>query len=117
MTEHVWSYGPSSGHLPGTDLTGWKVEATDGRIGKVDKHSDEVGNAFLVVDTGTWIFGKEVLLPASTVTRVDLEEKAVHVGLTKEQIKGAPEFQSDKHLAEVQRREEIGAYYRTGGFF
>ncbi|MFE5524246.1 PRC-barrel domain containing protein, partial [Streptomyces virginiae] len=43
MTENVWSYQPTSGHLAGTDLTGYKVEATDGSIGKVDKHSDEVG--------------------------------------------------------------------------
>ncbi|KOG44739.1 PRC domain containing protein, partial [Streptomyces virginiae] len=26
MTEHVWSYQPTSGHLAGTDLTGYKVE-------------------------------------------------------------------------------------------
>ncbi|MFJ6374036.1 PRC-barrel domain containing protein, partial [Streptomyces virginiae] len=49
MTENVWSYQPTAGHLAGTDLTGYKVEATDGSIGKVDKHSDEVGDAYLVV--------------------------------------------------------------------
>ncbi|MFB7026809.1 MULTISPECIES: PRC-barrel domain containing protein [unclassified Streptomyces] len=117
MAENVWSYGQAFGHLVGTDLSGWRVEATDGHIGKVDKHSDEVGDAYLVVDTGVWIFGKEVLLPASTVTRIDLEEHTVHLGLTKEQIKNAPEFHSDKHLADQQYREEIAVHYRTGGPF
>ncbi|GGT78326.1 MULTISPECIES: PRC-barrel domain-containing protein [Streptomyces] len=117
MSENAWSFAETSGHLSGTDLTGWRVEATDGHIGKVDKHSDEVGDAYLVVDTGMWIFGKEVLLPASTVTRVDLVEQAVYVDRTKEQIKAAPEFHSDKHLADQQYREEIGIYYRTGGPF
>ncbi|MFB6826613.1 PRC-barrel domain containing protein, partial [Streptomyces virginiae] len=28
MTENVWSYRPTSGHLAGADLTGYKVEAT-----------------------------------------------------------------------------------------
>ncbi|MFD5677699.1 PRC-barrel domain-containing protein, partial [Streptomyces sp. NPDC127040] len=91
VTEHVWSYTSTAGHLAGTDLTGYKVEATDGSIGKVDKHSDEVGDAYLVVDTGVWIFGKEVLLPASTVIRIDADDKKVYVDRTKEQIKDAPE--------------------------
>ncbi|WP_371680911.1 PRC-barrel domain-containing protein [Streptomyces sp. NBC_01276] len=117
MTENVWNYQPASGHLSGTDLTGYKVEATDGRIGKVDKHSDEVGDAYLVVDTGVWIFGKEVLLPASTVVRIDHEEKTVFVERAKEQIKDAPEFHRDKHLGDAGYREELGTYYGTGAPF
>ncbi|MDH6539849.1 PRC-barrel domain-containing protein [Streptomyces sp. SPB4] len=117
MTENVWNYQPTSGHLAGTDLTGYKVEAADGSIGKVDKHSDEVGDAYLVVDTGVWIFGKEVLLPASTVVRIDPEDKRVFVSRTKEQIKDAPEFHRDKHLGDTRYREELGAYYGIGGPF
>lgn len=117
MTEHVWSYKSTSGHLAGTDLTGFKVEAVDGDIGKVDEHSDEVGDAYLVVDTGVWIFGKEVLLPASTVVRVDPEEKKAYVDRTKEQIKSAPEFHRDKHLGNAGYHEELGTYYGTGAPF
>ncbi|MET8454205.1 PRC-barrel domain-containing protein [Streptomyces sp. NPDC005209] len=111
MTEGVWSYRSTSGHLAGADLTGYKVEATDGSIGKVDKHSDEVGDAYLVVDTGIWIFGKEVLLPASTVVRIDPEDKKILVDRTREQIKNAPEFHRDKHLGDAGYREELGTYY------
>ncbi|MFF4174165.1 PRC-barrel domain-containing protein [Streptomyces sp. NPDC001744] len=114
MAENVWSYGQAFAHLVGTDLAGWRVEATDGHVGKVDKHSEEAGDAYLVVDTGGWIFGKEVLLPASTVTRIDLEGKSVHVGLTRDRIKGAPEFRADEHLADRQHREEIAVYYGEG---
>lgn len=117
MTEHVWSYKPTAGHLTGSDLTGYKVEATDGAIGKVDKHSAEAGDAYLVVDTGVWIFGKEVLLPASTVVRIDEAEEAIYVSGTKEQIKNAPEFHRDKHLGDVVYREELGTYYSHGGPF
>ncbi|MGW6686226.1 PRC-barrel domain-containing protein [Streptomyces sp. NPDC054961] len=114
MTEHVWSYQSAVDHLAGADLTGYKVEATDGDIGKVDKHSYEVGDAYLVVDTGIWIFGKEVLLPASTVVRIDAGEEKVYVDATKEQIKDAPEFHRDKHLADAEYRAELGTYYSTG---
>ncbi|GGU97382.1 hypothetical protein GCM10010275_39700 [Streptomyces litmocidini] len=117
MAESVWNYGQAFSHLVGTDLTGWGVEATDGHVGKVDKHSHEIDDSYLVVDTGVWIFGKEVLLPASTVTHVDLENHTVHLDLTKDQIKAAPEFRSDEHLADQQRREEIAVHYRTGGPF
>ncbi|MEV7729823.1 PRC-barrel domain-containing protein [Streptomyces sp. NPDC101733] len=117
MTEHVWSYTSTADYLRGTDLTGYKVEATDGSIGKVDKHSDEVGDAYLVVDTGVWIFGKEVLLPASTVVRVDVDEHKVFVDRTREQIKDAPEFHRDQHLGDSGYREELGTYYGTGAPF
>ncbi|WP_329275426.1 PRC-barrel domain-containing protein [Streptomyces sp. NBC_00691] len=115
MTEHIWSYKSTTGHLAGTDLTGYKVEATDGSIGKVDKHSDEVDDAYLVVDTGPWIFGKEVLLPAGTVHHVDVDERKIFVDGTKEQIKDAPEFHRDTHLDDPAYRHELGSYYMLGG--
>ncbi|MFJ9548165.1 PRC-barrel domain containing protein [Streptomyces erythrochromogenes] len=87
---------------------------SDGGIGKVDKHSGEVGDAYLVVDTGVWIFGKEVLLPASTVVGIDPEDRKVFVGRTEEQIKDAPEFHRDQHLGNAGYREELGTYYGTG---
>ncbi|WP_327308435.1 hypothetical protein OG730_37360 [Streptomyces sp. NBC_01298] len=48
--------------------------------------------------TGVWIFGKEVLLPVGTVTRVYPQEKQVYVDRTKEQIESAPELHRDRHL-------------------
>ncbi|MFD7033667.1 PRC-barrel domain-containing protein [Streptomyces sp. NPDC059917] len=111
MTENVWGYRGTSGRLAGEDLTGYKVEATDGAIGKVDKHSDEVGSAYIVVDTGPWIFGKEVLLPAGTVIRIDADDKKIYVDRTKEQIKNAPEFDRDKHLGDADYHRQVGGYY------
>ncbi|MEV6261483.1 PRC-barrel domain-containing protein [Streptomyces sp. NPDC051784] len=111
MSDNLWGYQPSSGHTAGADLTGYKVEATDGTIGKVDKHSDEVGSAYLVVDTGVWIFGKDVLLPAGTVKAIDLESHTVHVDLTKAQIKDSPEFDKHKHADDPGYHAQVGGYY------
>lgn len=86
----IWGYQPTTGYTAGTNLTGYKVEATDGSIGKVDKHSDEVGSSCIVVDTGVWIFGKHVLLPAGTITLIDASEKKIHVSRTKAEIKDSP---------------------------
>jgi len=35
-----WSYRPSAGYQSGIDLTGYKVAATDGDIGKVDQATE-----------------------------------------------------------------------------
>jgi hypothetical protein len=111
MSESMWGYQPTSGRTAGTSLIGYKVEATDGSIGKVDKHSDDVGSAYLVVDTGVWIFGKHVLLPAGTVSRIDSDAEKIFVDRTKAQIKDAPEFDKDKHIGDAGYHEQVGGYY------
>ncbi|MEU1535825.1 PRC-barrel domain-containing protein [Streptomyces fagopyri] len=111
MSDNLWGYQTTTGHTVGTDLIGYKVEATDGSIGKVDKHSDEVNSSYLVVDTGVWIFGKHVLLPAGTVRTVEHAERKIYVNLTKDQIKGSPEFDMDKHLGDAGYHSQVGGYY------
>jgi hypothetical protein len=91
-------------------IAGFHVEAADGHIGSIDEASYEVGGAYLVVDTGPWIFGRKVLLPAGTVQRVDRDERKVYVDRTKQQIKDSPEY--DKETFSTPRyREQVGAYY------
>jgi hypothetical protein len=90
MNENMRDCRPTAGHTEGDNLTGYKVEATDGSIGTVDKHSNEVGSSYLVIDTGVWILGKQVLLPAGTVSRIDTEDEKIYVELTRAEIKDAP---------------------------
>ncbi|MFE3558925.1 PRC-barrel domain containing protein [Streptomyces sp. NPDC059193] len=110
MAENVWAYRVGVDYLA-ADLTGYGVEALDGGIGKVDKHSDEVTDAYLVVDTGVWILGKEVLLPAGLVSRVDHVAEKVYVDRTKDQIKAAPEFHREEQLGNPDHREALGSHY------
>jgi hypothetical protein len=86
------------------------VEATDGHIGSIDEASYEVGAAYLVVDTGPWIFGRKVLLPAGTVDRVDRDRNTVYVDRTKNQIKESPEYDKDT-FSSPGYREQVGTYY------
>jgi hypothetical protein len=111
MQDNMWGYPATSGYQAGADLTGFSVEATDGSIGKVDKHSEDVGSAYIVVDTGMWIFGKHVLLPAGTITSVDALGRTIHVGRTKAEIKNSPEFDKDKHAGDETYHQELGNYY------
>ncbi|GEB62118.1 PRC-barrel domain-containing protein [Streptomyces gardneri] len=107
----IWGYAADVGHQPGIDLIGYKVEATDGHIGKIDKHSEDVGASYLVVDTGVWIFGKHVLLPAGTIGRIDTAEEKIYVNRTKDEIKDAPEYDDTRHAGEPTYLEQFARYY------
>src|SRR5829696_3942311 len=95
-------------------LMDFKVEASDGSIGKIDEASREVGAGYLVVDTGPWIFGKKVMLPAGVIRDIDLDTEAVFVDLTKDEIKNAPELDEQRYREETYRHELSGYYGRRG---
>ncbi|GAA2789555.1 hypothetical protein GCM10010441_13370 [Kitasatospora paracochleata] len=111
----MWGYSPESRYTPGTSLTGYKVEASDGHIGKVDDATDDIGSAHIVVNCKPWLIGKHVMLPAGTITRVDRDGETIHVNRTKEQIKGAPEYDPDTHRADTGYREGVATYYGSQG--
>ncbi len=111
MPFQPWEYRPETG-LTGDDLdvTGYPIAAVDGDIGFVDEATNELlGSSYLVVDTGPWIFGRKVLLPAGVVERVDTVGHKVYVDRTKDQIKAAPEY--DQTVDDAQYRERLGGYY------
>ena len=96
------------------DLTGFSVEATDGEIGKIDKASYERGGSCVVVDTGPWILGKKVMLPAWAIERVDQDERKVYVDRAKDEISNAPEFDPSGY-ADQEYRLRLAGYY--SGFY
>ena len=112
-TRDLWTYSSTTVGME-TDVTGFSVEALDGGIGKVDEATYEAGGSFIVVDTGPWIFGKKVVLPAGVIRDVDLDSETVFVNRTKEQIKNAPEFDKETYRDESYRNE-LSAYYGEGG--
>src|SRR5690606_24268578 len=92
------------------DISGFSVEATDGSIGTVDEHTYDVGASYLVVDTGPWIFGKKVMLPAGVIREVDLDDEVIHVDRTKDEIKTSPDFDESTYRDESYR-SNLGDYY------
>jgi hypothetical protein len=110
-----WNYR-ESGYTSGREAnwTGFDVEATDGSIGSIDEATYDTDASYIVVDTGPWIFGKKVLLPAGVVNNVDADARKVFVERTKEQIKNAPEYDEDTR-DKPEYREDLGSYY--GGFY
>jgi hypothetical protein len=109
----MWSY--QSGLYAGDiDVVGYNVEAIDGGIGKVDDATYDAGSSYIVVDTGPWIFGKKVMLPAGVIDRIDPDDEKVFVNRTKDQIKDAPEFDENRDRDD-KYRSDLGSYYGQGG--
>ena len=115
-TWDAWNYRESASRGAGSaGMVGYRVHARDGEIGKIDEASDDVGMRRVVVDTGPWIFGRKVVLPAGTVERVDDADEAVYVDLTKDQIKNSPELDADTNKDDAAYRDRLDTYY--GGFY
>ena len=101
-------------HRGAPDLTGYSVEALDGSIGKVDERSYELDGSAIVVDTGPWIFGKKVMLPAGIIDRVDVAAETVFVHRSKDEIKGSPPY-DDSIINDEPYRTALGSYYGPDG--
>ncbi|MGH2427909.1 MAG: PRC-barrel domain containing protein [Candidatus Limnocylindria bacterium] len=107
----MWAYGDTA--WAGIDLSGFGVEARDGSIGTIDESTNEVDASYLIVDTGPWIFGKKVMLPAGVIERIDETDRKVFVNRTKDEIKNAPELDEFGYHDQAYR-DQVGTYYGRG---
>jgi sporulation protein YlmC with PRC-barrel domain len=94
-------------------LHGMTLGATDGEIGKVkDVYFDDVswGVRYLVVETGSWLSHRKVLISPRSLLRVDWDEEKIHVTLTQQQVKDSPDVNADEPVSR-QKEAEFYAYY------
>ena len=114
-TTNVWMYRATliEGIDP-SELIGFGVEAIDGSIGKIDEATTSAGTGYIIVDTGPWIFGKKVMLPAGVIGDIDSTDEKIYVNRTKDEIKNAPEF-DDSLMHDDSYHSRVGSYYGDGG--
>lgn len=83
-------------HLRSTQaLNGYRIQTDEGAIGHViDFIFDHKTWAIchLVVETGHWFSGKEIVISPKQIVRISYEESKVFVSVTKESILKAPEY-------------------------
>ncbi|MFF2521116.1 PRC-barrel domain containing protein [Streptomyces liangshanensis] len=109
--DNIWAYAADCGYDEDRSLVGFEVEATDGVVGQVERQTDHDGMRHLVVDTGMWVFGTSLLIPAGLITGIDSESRRVIVGRAREEIKAAPRFARDSETTDVAYLSEVGNYY------
>ena len=85
-----------------SEIGGYAIGATDGPIGSItDFLFDDVTwrGRWLVVDTGTFLSGRKVLLPPSALSQVNHIGRQLSVNLTKQQVKDAPNISTDEPVS------------------
>jgi hypothetical protein len=96
------------------NLIGQRLAASDGEIGHVtDFYYDDLNWVvrYVVVDTGSWLTGRSVLIAPQAIGRIEPAAKVLPVKLRRKQIENSPAFES--HVP-VSRQYEIDYYQYYG---
>lgn len=96
-----------------SDLEKCSIHATDGEIGRVkDLLFDDRRWVvrWLVVDTGSWLASREVLLPSSHLGGVAMQARSIAVDLTRERVKDSPGVDTHRPVSRQQEESVYGHY-------
>lgn len=100
--------GPPTTHVRSArEITGYRIEARDGRIGHVDDFlflRQDWGIQFVVIDTRNWLPGEKVVVPPRDIVDMEWTEEKARVDLTKKEIKSAPKLEPSKYSKAVGQR-------------
>lgn len=100
-------------------LIGFTIGATDGEIGKVTEfYFDDITWTirYLIVETGSWLFGRKVLISPVSVLTTNWDNNIFYVNLTMEQIKNSPDIDTEKPVSR-QHELDMYAYYPWGSYW
>lgn len=98
-------------------VTGYQLHATDGDIGHISGMLVEEANwtiRYLVVNTGNWWPGHEVLVAPNWFSDINWAESSVHVMMSREAIRHSPPFDSTETLNRNQEAALYAHHHREG---
>lgn len=89
------------------------IGATDGHIGHVkdlyfDDHAWVV--RYLVVDTGSWLASRKVLISPISIQKPDWPAHTLPVAITKGQVERSPDIDTDQPVSRQQEEQYLGFY-------
>jgi hypothetical protein len=96
-----------------SSLRGYSISASDGEIGSVTDllfDDAEWTVRWAVVDTGTWLPGRKVLLPPHVLGVPDVARRTFSVALTRDQVKDSPDVDTDRPVSRVEESDVFGYY-------
>jgi hypothetical protein len=96
-----------------TFVKGLAIHATDGELGTVEEFyfDDETWTIrYLVVNTGGWLSGRQVLISPISVMRVDWKNNRLDVELTRKQVEHSPSIDTRQPVSR-QHEAAYAAYY------
>jgi hypothetical protein len=95
-------------------LTGYKIQAKDGEIGRVDDFyfdDEDWTIRYLVADTGDWFPGKQVLIsPSAFSGHPQWATKTFPVNLTRAQVSRSPDIDTERPVSR-RHESELSMHY------
>lgn len=95
------------------DLEQFKITATDGEIGKVKDfyfEDDTWVVRYFVVETGTWLASRQVLISPISVYQPDWVGQTLPVSITQDQVRNSPHIDADKPVSRQNEEQYLGYY-------
>jgi hypothetical protein len=95
------------------DTLGYRIGAVDGEIGSLSDvlFDDATSKArYLVVDTGSWLVGRSVLLGLAAAGQLEPDRKQISSALTRQQVKDSPDVETHQPVSR-QQEEALHRYY------
>ena len=95
------------------DLEGYALRATDGDIGTVKDFyfdDDRWVVRYLIVETGSWLASRKVLVSPVSVGTPNYGDKVLPVSITREQVRNSPDIDTDKPVSRQHEAEYLGYY-------
>jgi hypothetical protein len=95
------------------DLENFKINATDGEIGHVKDfyfEDDAWVVRYLVVDAGSWLTSRMVLISPISVQQPDWAGRTLPVSISRTQVKNSPDIDTDKPVSRQNETEYLGYY-------
>lgn len=102
-----------------TDLNGYSLHAIDGELGKVKDvfFDDEKWTIrYLVVETGSWLNSRQVLISPYSVESVNGGDQSITVRLTQQQVKDSPDIDTHQPVSR-QMESSLTHYYGLGNYW
>jgi hypothetical protein len=96
------------------DHEGWTIDARDeqdaGTLRDFYFDDESWTVRYLVIDTGSWLAGRRVLMSPAAIERVDWERGRVRLAVTREDIEDAPPTPADRPITR-DYESAFAAYY------
>ena len=102
-----------------TDLNGYSLVATDGELGSIKDvfFDDEKWTIrYLVVETGSWLNSRQVLISPYSVEAVNAADQSISVRLTQQQVKDSPDIDTHQPVSR-QMEGNLSRYYGLGNYW
>lgn len=99
-------------------VMGTKLHTVDGDMGHVDDFyfgDHDWIIRYMIVRTGSWFAHKDVMLALDTIRDLAWDAKSLHVNLTQDQVKDAPDLDLAKPVTREQEME-LAQYYKGPGY-